>query len=157
MRDIVNAAAVVVVFLGAAIWVGGYVTVTVVSRVASRTLSADQRVAFFRLFGRVYGGVTGVAFAGVILGGAVLLRDRPWDATLVAAAVVAIAIVVATVVGVRQARAMTRLRAAAAADTGDADVVAVVARGARSAAMLRLAIGVLTFALVGLGLALAAD
>jgi hypothetical protein len=157
MRDILNAAAVVVVFLGAAIWVGGYVTVTVVSRVASRTLSADQRVAFFRLFGRVYGGVTGVAFAGVILGGSVLLRDRRWDATLVAAAVVAIAIVVATVVGVRQARAMTRLRAAAAADVGDTDVVAVVARGARSAAILRLAIGVLTFALVGLGLALAAD
>jgi hypothetical protein len=157
MHEIVNAIAAVALFLGAAIWVGGYVTVTVVARVATRTLAADQRVAFFRLFGRVYGAVTGVAFAGVILGGAVLLRDRRWDGTLVAAVVVAFAIVVATIVGVRQARAMTRLRAAAASDPGDADALALVARGARSAAVLRLGIGVLTFALVGLGLALAAD
>jgi hypothetical protein len=157
MHEIVNAAAAVVLFLGASIWVGGYVTATVVARVATRTLAADQRVAFFRLFGRVFAMVTGVAFTGVILGGAVLLRDRPWDGTLVAAAIVALAIVVATSVGVRQARAMTRLRTAAVIDPGNAAMVATVASGARSAAVLRLAIGVLTFALVGLGLALAAD
>jgi hypothetical protein len=157
----VDAVAAVVLFLGAAIWVGGYVTVTVVARVASRTLSANQRIAFFRLFGRVFGAVTTVAYAGVLVGGGVLLRDRPWDATHISAAVVAAAIVIATVVGVWQARAMTRLRAAAAvaagADTGNAEVVAIVARGARSAALLRLVIGVLTFTLVGLGLALMAD
>jgi len=157
MGEIVDALAAVAVFLGAAIWVGGYVTVVVVTRVANRTLAADQRLAFFRLFGRVYGAVTGLAFAGVVLGGSVLLRDRRWDGTLVAAAVVAFAIVVATIVGVWQARAMTRLRAAAVTDKANADVVAMVARRARSAALLRLVIGVLTFALVGLGLALAAD
>jgi len=153
----VDAIAAVVLFLGAAIWVGGYVTVTVVARVAGRTLPAGQRVAFFRVFGRVFGVVTTLAYAGVLAGGAVLLRDRRWDAILIAAAVVAFAIVFATVVGVWQARAMTRLRAAAAADMDDAGIGARVVRGARAAALLRLAIGVLTFTLVGLGLALMAD
>jgi uncharacterized membrane protein len=154
MSGLVNAIAAVVLFLGAAVWVGGYVTLIVVTRVADRTLSTDQRVAFFRLLGRVYGSVTTAAFACAVVGGAVLLRDRPWDATLISATAVAAAIVVATAVGVRQARAMTRLRAAAAGDP--VMTSGIVARRARSAAALRATIGALTLVLVGLGLALAA-
>ncbi len=154
MSGLVNAIAAVVLFLGAAVWVGGYVTLIVVTRVADRTLSTDQRVAFFRLLGRVYGSVTTAAFACAVVGGAVLLRDRPWDATLISATAVAAAIVVATAVGVRQARAMTRLRTAAAGDP--AITSEIVARRARSAAALRSTIGALTLVLVGLGLALVA-
>jgi hypothetical protein len=150
-----NAIAAVALFLGAAVWVGGYVTLTVVTRVANRTLTADQRVAFFRILGQVYGRVSAVAFLCLVAGGAVLLRDRRWDALLTSAVIVAAAIVVVTVVGVRQAQAMTKLRAAAVANPGAA-ATALVQQGARSAVVLRSAIGVLSLALVGIGLALAA-
>ena len=104
-----NAIAAVALFLGAAVWVGGYVTLTVVTRVANRTLTADQRVAFFRILGQVYGRVSAVAFLCLVAGGAVLLRDRRWDALLTSAVIVAAAIVVVTVVVMTRTRATSMI------------------------------------------------
>jgi uncharacterized membrane protein len=89
--------------LSTGIWVGGYVAIGVVARVAARTLPSAERVAFFRGLGRSYGVIGGVALVVALGTGAGLVSDRKWDGTLVAATVVAAALVVALAVGVTQA------------------------------------------------------
>jgi len=137
------------------VWIGGYATAIVVARVASRTLGRSERVAFFRLFGRVYGIVTGAALVVGIVVGAVLLRQHAWDGLMTTAAVLAAAIIAATVIGVVQARHMTRLRAHAAQHRDDPQAAARVRRGGRNAAVLRGLIGALSLALLAVGVLLA--
>lgn len=137
--------------LAVCVWVGGFVAIAVVARAASRTLDAQARVDFFRALGRSYGMVGGGALLVGIGTGAVLLADRPWDATASIAVALAAAVVLATVAGVIQARGMTRLRQEALERDGSGDQVA---RGAKRAAILRGAIGVLTIALLIAGAAL---
>jgi putative copper export protein len=63
---------VVLVFvhlLAASVWVGGFVAVAVVARVAKRELDPAARVAFFRSLGRDYGKVGGSALAVATLTG----------------------------------------------------------------------------------------
>jgi uncharacterized membrane protein len=141
--------------LASCIWVGGYVAIAVVARVAARVLAPDQRVAFFRGLGRTYGIVGGAALAVALGTGAGLLRDRSWDATVTTTAVLAAALVVASAVGVMQARRMTRLRVEALTAPADAQLARRVRRGARSAALLRAAIGLLSLTLIALGSLLA--
>ena len=81
------------------------------------------------------------------------MRQHPWKSVQVAAAIIAGALLAATVAGMLQARAMTRLRRRALAQ-GPTPSVAL-RRGARLAAGLRGAIGLLTLALIVLGAALA--
>ena len=153
------AASPVLVFvhlLATCIWVGGFVAVVVVARVARRELGRAEQVAFFRALGRAHGVVTGTALAVALATGAVLLDGHGWDAAAVAAAALAAALVAATAVGVRQARGMTRLRRRAVAEgAGDAALAAAVRRGAARAVLLRAAIGALTLALLAVGAALA--
>ncbi len=133
--------------LSASIWVGGLVTIAVVARAASGTLTAADRVAFFRALGRSYGIVGGCALVVALGTGAGLLAGRQWDAALIVAAAVAAALVVVTAVGVLQARRMTRLRQTAL-DGRDPELARRVYRGARRAAVLRGCIALLTLALV---------
>jgi hypothetical protein len=141
--------------LASCIWVGGYVAIAVVARVAVRTLAPAQRVAFFRALGRSYV-LIGVPSLLVALGtGAGLLTDHVWDGVLTAAVVVAAALVVTLATGVVQARRMTRLRGRALAAPDDPRLSARVRRGARSAALLRATIGLLSLALIALGALLA--
>ncbi len=86
---------------------------------------------------------------------AVLVSGRRWDGTLSATSLVAAALVVTTVIGVVQARRMTRLRRSALHDRDDAQLAARVLRGARSAWVLRALIGALSLALVAFGVVLA--
>lgn len=139
--------------MATAIWVGGLVTIFVVSRVASRTLEPAQRIEFFRTLGRTYGIVGSTALLVALSTGALLLDGHPWDGLMVAAALVAGALLAATAAGMAQARAMTRLRRRAMAQAGG-ELDAPVRRGARIAAALRAGIGLLTLALVVLGAAL---
>lgn len=155
MSDTVQAALTGVFTLASCIWVGGYVAIAVVARVATRTLEPAQRVVFFRALGRSYL-LVGLPALAVALGtGAALASERDWDATLVATAVLAATLVAALAVGVVQARRMTRLRAASLATPDQLDLKRKVAHGARAAALLRAAIGLLSLALIALGSLLA--
>lgn len=140
--------------IAAAVWIGGLVAIFVVARVASATLDQTQRISFFRALGRSYGIVGGVALLVALAGSAILLDGHPWDSLLITTTIVAGALVVTTVAGVVQARAMTRLRRRAL--SGPSLLRERVSRGAIIAAALRVAIGLLTLALVVLGSALVA-
>jgi uncharacterized membrane protein len=155
MSDATRAALLGVFTLASCVWVGGYVAIAVVARVASRTLEPSQRVAFFRALGRSYV-LVGVPALVVAFGtGAGLASDRDWDATLIATVVLAAALVGTLAIGVVQAHRMTRLRAASLAAPGEPGLNRRVAHGARAATMLRAAIGLLSLALIALGSLLA--
>jgi hypothetical protein len=155
MSDTVQAVLTGVFMLASCVWVGGYVAIAVVARVAWRTLEPAQRVAFFRALGRSYL-LAGVPALAVALGtGAALAGERDWDATLITTAALAVALVAALAVGVVQARRMTRLRAASLASPEQLELMRRVVRGARAATVLRAAIGLLSLALIAFGSLLA--
>lgn len=140
-----------VLLFAAAVWIGGLVTLIMVARVASRTLSSGDRVVFFRGLGRFYGTVAGIALVLGLVTGAILLFGQPWTAVSTAIVVVAAALVIATSLGVAQARGMTRLRRRALADPDSSQLGRHIRKGARSADALRGVIGVLSLVLLALG------
>lgn len=105
-----SAPLVAIELVAASIWVGGLVAIFIVARAASATLDPPQRIALFRVLGRVYAIVGSLSLLVAIIVGAILLDDHPWDALLIATAIVAGALVAALAIGMAQARAMTRLR-----------------------------------------------
>jgi hypothetical protein len=145
-----------VLVLATSVWVGGMVTIAVVAGVARRTLGTVERVQFFRGLGRIHGVVGGLALVTALAAGAALVADHPRDRSVMAGAVVAGALLVVTGVGIVQARRMTELRLRAAATPGDHRVGQAVRRGAQRAAVLRALIGVLTVALILLGVLVSA-
>jgi uncharacterized membrane protein len=152
----VNALLVFVTLLATCVWIGGFVAIGVVARVARRGLEPSARVAFFRALGRSYGVVGVAALAVAYAGGAVLLARRDWGGGSLAAVLVAAALVLALGAGIRQARGMTRLRGQALREPEDAVLAARVRRGAVWATVLRAGIGLLSLALLALAAALAA-
>lgn len=155
MSDTAQAVLVGVFALTSCVWVGGYVAIGVVARVATHTLEPAQRVTFFRGLGRAYLPVGAPALVIALGTGAALASAHAWNGVLVAAVVVAAALVVSLAVGVAQARRMTRLRAAALAARHADALTHRVQRGARAATLLRAAIGLLSLALIALGSLLA--
>lgn len=141
--------------LAACVWVGGFVAIGVVARVARRELEAPAGVAFFRSLGRSYGRVGGSALAVAVITGAALLAQRGWDRTAGAAALLALALILATAAGVVQARRMTRLRQRALHGPFDPVVDALIEQGARRALILRTTIGTLSLVLLAFGAVLA--
>ena len=137
------------------VWVGGFVTIAVVTRVVRRQLPMPAQVAFFRSLGRGFGVVGGLALGVALLTGGALLSRRGWDAWAAVAVVLAVALVLATGAGVVQARGMTRLRQRAVREPRDAVLTARIERNARRALVLRALIGALTVALLAFGAALA--
>jgi hypothetical protein len=154
MPEVAAAALTGVLVLAAAVWVGGFAVIAVVARVARRTLPPSSRVAFFRGLGRTFGLVAAVALASAYGIGASLLYGRAWDVQLSATAVVATALLVATAGGVAQARRMSRIRRQALDQPADALLAEQIRGGARRAAALRALIGVLSLALLALGIML---
>ncbi len=159
MTDPAGAIVLAVLVLTTSTWVGGYVAIAVVARAATTTLDPVARVAFFRSLGRTYLRIGLPALVIALATGALLLRDREWDALLVAAAACAGALLLGLGVAVVQARRMTVLRRAllTAARDGQDDVQLgeQVRRGARFAGLLRAVLGLLSIALVVLGAFLA--
>lgn len=155
MSDTSRAIVLGVFTLTSCIWVGGFVAIAVVARAATSTLEPAQRVRFFRALGRSYLLVGGPALLVALGTGAALAWNHDRDGTWVATIVVAAALVVSLVVGVAQARRMTRVRAAALAAPDDAALSGRVRRGARAATALRASIGLLSLALIALGSLLA--
>lgn len=146
-----HTALVGVLVLAAAVWVGGFVVIVVVARVARRTVPPAERIAFFGTLGRHYGLVSVLALLAGLATGAVLLAGRPWTGPLIATATVGGLLVVGTLVGVAQARRMTRLRRHALRDPEDVGMADRLRRAARCATLLRAGIGALSLALVALG------
>jgi len=146
---------VFVALLAGSVWVGGFVAIGVVARVAREQLDRPAQVAFFRALGRRYLVVGLVALFAALASGAALLAGRDWDGTALAAVVVAAALVLATIAGILQARGMTRARTRALRDPDDAALADRVQRGAVRAGILRATIGTLTLALLALAAALA--
>ncbi|MGH2865861.1 MAG: hypothetical protein ACRDJX_11525 [Solirubrobacteraceae bacterium] len=140
--------------LGASVWVGGFVAIAVVARAARRTLEPPAQVAFFRALGRSYAVVGDTALVLALASGAELLRAHRWDATTLAAVVLAGALVVATAAGMAQARGMTRLRRRALREPAAPILTAQVRRGAVRATIIRATIGALSLALLALVAAL---
>jgi hypothetical protein len=148
----------VVVFLallGWSIWLGGFVAIAVVARIARRQLDRPAQVAFFRALGRRYIVVAAPALVVALAAGGVLLADRPWDGTALAAVLAAGALVLVTGAGVAQARGMTRLRGRVLREGDDAALATSLRRGALLAGVLRAAIGLLSLALLALAAVLA--
>jgi uncharacterized membrane protein len=141
--------------LAACVWVGGFVAIAVVARVARRELEAPAGVAFFRSLGRSYGRVGVSALAVAVLTGAALFAQRGWDQAAGAAALLALALILSTAAGVAQARRMTRLRQRALHEPPDPVVDALIDQGARWALILRTTIGTLSLALLAFGAVLA--
>lgn len=145
-----------VTILGGSVWIGGMVTVTMVSRTSRAVLAPRDRVTLFKVLGpRVYA-VTGAAAAIAAVCGLVLLLARGWDG--LATAIVAVFVVLAAILslGVRQARAMRHLRVAAHQHPDDDAAQSAVASASRRAGLLRSSLGVLTLALFVLAVATAA-
>jgi len=155
VSDTAQAVLIGVFTLASCIWVGGYVAIAVVARTASYTLEPAHRVAFFRALGRGYLLIGAPALIVALGTGAGLLTEHAWDGVLTASVVIAAALLGSLAVGVVQARRMTRLRAAALASPPDARLACRIRRGARTAALLRAAIGVFSLALIALGSLLA--
>lgn len=158
--SLLDAALTTVLVLATSIWVGGLVAIMVVARIATRALDPAARVALFRGLGRVYLVVGTTALVVGYAAGGLLVRHESGGPLLVATVLVAVALVAVLAVGVEQARQMTRLRRRTLEAGGDPARVALLAeqvrRGAVRAAVLRAGIGVLSLALLVLGVAIAA-
>ncbi|MGH3847881.1 MAG: hypothetical protein ACRDS0_41705, partial [Pseudonocardiaceae bacterium] len=107
MPDAVRAVLGGFLVLAAAVWIGGFVTPTVVARAARAAIAPAERIAFFRRVGRSQAVVAGLAFAVGLASGTSLLYGRTWNGVLTATVAVAAGLVVATMLGVAQARHMT--------------------------------------------------
>lgn len=151
MTDIATATLTGLLIFAASIWIGGLFAIAVVAHVATATLDAAARVAFFRGLGRAYGMVGTAALALAFGTGAALLYGRSWNGTLIATIAVAIALAAALAGGVVQARRMTRLRRRFLDVPQDADLAAGVHRGATRAGGLRGLIALLSLTLLALG------
>lgn len=136
--------------LSVCIWVGGFVAVALVVRIARRQLGDADQIAFFRSLGRDFGSVAGIALGVAIATGAAMLSLLGWNPKTAAAAVLAAALVVATGIGVVQARGLTRLRHRVVVEE-DARAALRLEANATRGVVLRSMIGVITVALLAVG------
>lgn len=148
-------AVAVAFFLAAATWVGGLVTAIVVVRAATVSLTQPQRVEFFQALGRRYLTALGASFVVAVATGAWLLRAHPWDAAMAALTLSVAALTLSTVIGIVQARAMTRLRRRAVDSPLDPKFADRVVTSARRAIVLRAVISLLTVTSVVIGMVVA--
>src|SRR5699024_10814306 len=124
--------------------IGGMAAVTVLSVVSRRTLPPEARTTLFRDFGRRYLAVAGTALVLTVVCGGILLIARGWDALATAIVIVTAALLASLVLGVRQARAIGRLRqVAAGSDSAETAQRSLTVRG-RHALVLRSLIAVLS-------------
>lgn len=136
----------VLLILASSVWLGGAAGLIVVARSTSATLTAADRVAFFRHLGRRWGIVGTAALLVAYACGLVLLLAVPWTALSTWSVAVAVLLALALAVGIVKARRMTRLRRAAGSSRESVP-------GARAATALRAGIVLLSVVLVALAVA----
>src|SRR5581483_7368977 len=142
---------IAVEMLAASVWIGSLVCLALVSSAARQVLDPAARVALFRRVGRVYG-VVGTGSLAVAICGGVALAWPPsqFGGTVTAALALSLAIGAITVVGMLQARRMTRLRQRVIKSPADATAVSELRRGAALAGALLGSMAVLTLVVVAL-------
>ena len=150
-----TAVAVFVLLLATSVWIGGFVAIAIVARVARHELDLPTRIAFFRRLGRRYLVVGGGSLAVALGSGGSLLALGDWTPTKTVAAALGIALALATVVGVIQARELTRMRRRNLLRSRETAAAEAERSAAARAALLRASIGALTFALLAVGSAIA--
>ncbi|WP_132993217.1 hypothetical protein [Gordonia zhaorongruii] len=144
-----------VFIIATSIWIGGYFAIAVVARAATRTLAPSTRVDFFRALGRMYFWVGAPALIIALATGGVLAHNHASGGLFVTICIVAALLLVSFAVAVAQARRMTRLRRRLTAEPETDSLQTRVTREARTAGLLRAALGVFSLALVFLGAFLA--
>lgn len=150
-----HAVTIAVFVLASSIWIGGYVTIAVVARSATASLPPAARVTFFRTLGRTYLKIGLSALLVALAAGAILASEHKGDALLNATIVAVVLLLFLLAIAVAQARRMSQLRSNVL-DEAEDTLVSQVRRGARTAAVLRAALGVLTLIILVLGSFLAA-
>ncbi|HRN30279.1 MAG TPA: hypothetical protein PK890_11355, partial [Terrimesophilobacter sp.] len=115
MPEVFDVVLATLLIIAGSIWIGGYVTVVVVSLVSARALEPDARVLFFRRFGAAYFWVSTPALLVALGIGWVFLARLPWSDELTRMAVASVVLVVILIGGIIQARNLTRLRERSAA------------------------------------------
>lgn len=144
-----NRALIGILILSSSVWVGSLACLAVVANAARSSLDPTARVAFFKAVGRRYALVGDGALAVAIgVGLAMSWPSSSWSRLEDTAVALTGAVVVATAFGVRQARAMTRLRRRSLADPADQALAVRVRRGSIEAAVLRGLIAALTLAVI---------
>jgi hypothetical protein len=106
--------------VGTAAWVGELATVLAIVLSARGTVDDRGRVALFRSFGRVFTLLFGLT-ALVVFGAGIALGFAAPGPLVVSVIVLGGCLIVATVVGILQARRMTRLRGALAESRAASD------------------------------------
>lgn len=134
--------------LGVGAWVGGFVTVLVVSRSTSVSLEPPQRVRFFRDFGRHYGIVAAVAMAFILIPAAILSYINPLNTAALATLVLSVVIIALSIPAIKQARRIGTLRRDALDHPNDTTKADAVARGVRSGTIMRSILAVCSVGLV---------
>jgi hypothetical protein len=142
----------VILAIGSGMWIGGLVTVVILSRASAKTVAAGDRVALFRSFGKGFAVFVGVTALFVVLPALALAVIEPVPLTA-GILVLAFGLLLVTAVGILQARRMSVLRGAAASGGGDP---VGLRRNAAAAVVLRSLIGVLGLTLLVLAALFAA-
>jgi putative copper export protein len=133
--------------IGAAVWVGGLVTLALAVGAARRTVPEEERVALFRALGRRFLLAGGVAMAVLIATGTDMAADRlgAWsdltdtdygERLLAKLGVVALVIALTLFHSLVQGPALTRLRARAVEDPDDEELRRLIRRKAARAGMV---------------------
>jgi uncharacterized membrane protein len=151
MSQTAEAVVLAVLILATSVWIGGYVALIVVARVATATLDPRARAMFFRTLGRRFFWVSVPALAIALVAGGVLARNSTQDGLLAAIIAIVAVLLVSFAIAVAQARRMTRLRRRLLQAPTDQMLQARVARGARAAGALRASLGLLGVTLIVLG------
>ena len=140
---------IVIVMLGASIWVGSLVCLALVSSVTRRVLDERSRVMLFRGVGRRYGVVgTGSLIVAMAAGLTLTWPPTEYSRDEVAVTLLSGALLAATTAGMLQARRMTVRRRHGLAAPHDPQVAGLIRRGSIAAGILRGLIGALTLGLL---------
>jgi hypothetical protein len=154
----VRVALLTIGIVAASIWVGSLVSLAVVSTVARRTLDARSFVALFRGVGRSYQYIgTGSLLVAITVGVALAWPPSDVHGGLAVEFALGALLLLVSVAGMVQARRMTVRRRRALDDPEDASAASAVKRGAMAATALRVAIALLTFAMIVEGANLLVD
>lgn len=148
MPTVLQALLTLVLILASGIWIGGYVTLVMVSVVSSKTLDPKDRVVFFRKFGATYFTVAFISLLVAYATGWALLTGLPWAPVMTRMALGSVVLLAVLALGIWQARSLNRMRARLALTPGDDALARAVTRGGRTAVVLRGLIGLVTLGII---------